>query len=142
MVTFQDLVVPWSANVGYVGEDTINEGSFWVDRSREPNPEQYGQHFAQLPGTIASVLSQDQTTFAAEGTFQGFTRQRRRQLTGRHRSSRRQIGRNTVEAIRRVRGCFTRDCVRVASAASAILSNGLGSASQRRLAVQRKEFFH
>ena len=71
MVGFQDVVIPWSANVGYVGNDTISSASYWMDWSREPNPEQYGQHFAQMPGTLASVLPPNHLTFQAQGTFQG-----------------------------------------------------------------------
>ena len=72
VVDFQEAAVPWSASLLYIGKDTTADAADWATGwAREPNPQQYADHWANDPMPLVSVLTDVQKRFAVTGRFKG-----------------------------------------------------------------------
>lgn len=71
-VNFQEIAVPWAANVQYIGNDSItNVGQTNFPWPKDRNPEEFASWYNRLQQTIRGTLSPGQQTYQAAGTFTG-----------------------------------------------------------------------
>ena len=73
-VTFQDIVVPWAANVQFVGSNLLQTVQSWISPAsmeRIPTYTVVEEHFSSLPGTIASGVPGATTPVPIQGNFTG-----------------------------------------------------------------------
>lgn len=72
VVDFQQIAIPWAANVQYIGGDQIRDvGQTNFPWPRDPEPEGYANWYNRQQQPMRSTLAPAQQTYQAAGTFTG-----------------------------------------------------------------------